>query len=108
MTALSWCTYRIVHLLPILGIHAAAPTVLIQIGAGSDMGTLLISKIGTTPLTSRGSPQYRALIGPELTQQMFGAKEMICAADLRRGRYMTAAALILFRNRGLRKKGLLT
>ena len=29
---------------------------------------------GFAPLTSRASPQYLALIGPEFIQQMFGAK----------------------------------
>merc|ERR1712135_174769 len=53
--------------------------------------------IGFAPLTSRGSQQYRALTVPELTQQMFDAKNMMCAADPRHGRYLTAAAL--FRGR---------
>merc|ERR1711904_182133 len=52
---------------------------------------------GFTPLTSRGSQQYRALTVPELTQQMFEAKNMMCAADPRHGRYLTAAGL--FRGR---------
>merc|ERR1712146_446440 len=34
---------------------------------------------------------------PELTQQMWDAKNMMCAADPRRGRYLTASAL--FRGR---------
>jgi len=34
--------------------------------------------IGFAPLTSRGSQQYRALTVPELTQQMFDAKNMMC------------------------------
>ncbi|EGR27996.1 hypothetical protein IMG5_185210 [Ichthyophthirius multifiliis] len=53
--------------------------------------------IGFAPLTSRGSQQYRALTVPELTQQMFDAKNMMCAADPRHGRYLTASAL--FRGR---------
>merc|ERR1711982_192620 len=53
--------------------------------------------MGFSPLTSRGSQQYRALTVPELTQQMMGAKNMMCAADPRHGRYLTAAAL--FRGR---------
>jgi tubulin beta len=53
--------------------------------------------IGFAPLTSRGSQQYRALTVPELTQQMFDAKNMMCAADPRHGRYLTATAL--FRGR---------
>jgi len=52
---------------------------------------------GFAPLTSRGSQQYRALTVPELTQQMFDAKNMMCAADPRHGRYLTCAAL--FRGR---------
>merc|ERR1719329_123419 len=32
--------------------------------------------IGFSPLTSRGSQQYRALTVPELTQQMFDAKNL--------------------------------
>nr|ACN61492.1 beta-tubulin T4 [Euplotes focardii] len=53
--------------------------------------------IGFAPLTSRGSQQYRALTVPELTQQMFDAKNMMCASDPRYGRYLTAATL--FRGR---------
>ncbi|CAF1697177.1 unnamed protein product [Brassica napus] len=34
-------------------------------------------------LTSRGSQQYRALTVPELTQQMWDSKNMMCAADPR-------------------------
>merc|ERR1711981_877362 len=52
---------------------------------------------GFAPLTSRGSQQYRALTVPELTQQMFDAKNMMCASDPRHGRYLTASAL--FRGR---------
>jgi len=53
--------------------------------------------IGFAPLTSRGSQQYRALTVPELTQQMFDAKNMMCAADPRHGRYLTASTM--FRGR---------
>ncbi len=53
--------------------------------------------IGFSPLTSRGSQQYRALTVPELTQQMWDAKNMMCAADPRHGRYLTASAM--FRGR---------
>ena len=53
--------------------------------------------VGFTPLTSRGSQQYRSLTVPELTQQMWDAKNMMCAADPRHGRYLTASAL--FRGR---------
>ena len=41
---------------------------------------------GFAPLTSRGSQQYRALTVPELTQQMFDAKNMMAACDPRHGR----------------------
>ena len=40
---------------------------------------------GFAPLTSRGSSAYRQLSVPELTQQMFDAKNMMCAADPRHG-----------------------
>jgi tubulin beta len=53
--------------------------------------------IGFSPLTSRGSQQYRALTVPELTQQAFDAKNMMCASDPRHGRYLTCSAL--FRGR---------
>merc|ERR1711918_341278 len=48
---------------------------------------------GFAPLTSRGSQQYRALTVPELTQQMFDAKNMMAAADPRHGRYLTTCGL---------------
>merc|ERR1711904_141901 len=53
--------------------------------------------VGFAPLTSRGSQQYRALTVPELTQQMRDATNMMCAADPRHSRYLTASAL--FRGR---------
>ncbi len=52
---------------------------------------------GFAPLTSRGSQQYRALTVPELTQQMFDAKNMMAACDPRHGRYLTVASV--FRGR---------
>merc|ERR1712070_1178213 len=52
--------------------------------------------VNLTP-SPRGSQQYRALTGPELTQQQFDAKNMMCAADPRHGRYLTAACM--FRGR---------
>merc|ERR1712029_548325 len=57
---------------------------------------------GFAPLTSRGSQQYRALTVPELTQQMFDAKNMMAACDPRHGRYLTVAAV--FRGRMLMKE----
>jgi tubulin beta len=49
--------------------------------------------IGFAPLTSRSSQNFRALTVPELTQQMFDSKNMMCAADPRHGRYLTAACM---------------
>uniref|UniRef100_A0A0G4EYT4 Tubulin beta chain n=1 Tax=Chromera velia CCMP2878 TaxID=1169474 RepID=A0A0G4EYT4_9ALVE len=53
--------------------------------------------IGFAPLTSRGSQPYRAITVPELTQQLFDAKNMMCAADPRQGKYLTASTI--FRGR---------
>src|SRR3984885_3259427 len=53
--------------------------------------------IGFAPLTAQGSQQYRALTVPELTQQMFDAKNMMAACDPRHGRYLTVATI--FRGR---------
>ncbi|XP_026726523.1 tubulin beta chain-like [Trichoplusia ni] len=52
---------------------------------------------GFAPLTARGSQKYRALTVPELTHQMFDAKNMMAACDPRHGRYLTVAAI--FRGR---------
>jgi len=52
---------------------------------------------GFVPLTSRGNQPYRQMTVPELTQQMFDAKNMMAACDPRQGRYLTAAAI--FRGR---------
>merc|ERR1711922_121783 len=46
---------------------------------------------------------YRALTVPELTQQMFDAKNMMAACDPRHGRYLTVAAV--FRGRMSMKEG---
>ncbi|CAB4413034.1 unnamed protein product [Rhizophagus irregularis] len=53
--------------------------------------------VGFAPLFPRGSQGYRALTVPELTQQMFDAKNMMAASDPRHGRYLTVAAM--FRGR---------
>jgi len=53
--------------------------------------------VGFAPLTSRGSQAYRALTVPELTAQLFDAKNMMAAADPRHGRYLTVATI--FRGR---------
>ena len=46
---------------------------------------------GFAPLTARGSAQFRAVTVPELTQQMFDAKNMMAASDPRHGRYLTVS-----------------
>ncbi|ORX59283.1 hypothetical protein BCR36DRAFT_90367 [Piromyces finnis] len=53
--------------------------------------------VGFAPLTARGSQQYSALTVPELTQQLFDAKNMMAASDPRHGRYLTVA--VFFRGR---------
>ena len=52
---------------------------------------------GFAPLTSRGNQNFQAVSVPELTQQMFDAKNMMTACDPRHGRYLTVAAM--FRGR---------
>merc|ERR1711957_911059 len=49
--------------------------------------------VGFAPLTSSQVTEYRILTVPELTQQAFDAKNMMCAADPRRGRYLTCAMM---------------
>jgi len=49
--------------------------------------------IGFAPLVARGTHQYSAMNVAELTNQAFDAKNMMCAADPRSGRYLTAAAM---------------
>ena len=49
--------------------------------------------VGFAPLTSRTSQDYRILTVPELTAQAFDAKNMMCAADPRHGRYLTCAMM---------------
>jgi len=93
-------------------------------GTGSGMGTLLISKIREeypdrimATFSVMPSPKvsdtvvepYNATLSvhqlvensdevvPELTSQMFDAKNMMCASDPRHGRYLTASAM--FRGR---------
>ena len=51
---------------------------------------------GFAPLTARGSQQYRALTVPELTQQMFDAKNMMAACDPRHGRWVSYNLLFIF------------
>ncbi|GAA5892007.1 hypothetical protein JCM8208_002967 [Rhodotorula glutinis] len=49
--------------------------------------------VGYAPLTAPGSKNFRAVSVPELTQQMFDAKNMMAASDPRSGRYLTVAAM---------------
>jgi len=49
--------------------------------------------VGFAPLMPRGSRQFHSVSVPELTQQMFDAKNMMTAADPRQGRYLTVAAI---------------
>ncbi|RUS13952.1 Tubulin/FtsZ, GTPase domain-containing protein, partial [Endogone sp. FLAS-F59071] len=53
--------------------------------------------VGFAPLTAAGSKQYRNITVPELTAQMFDAKNMMAASDPRHGRYLTVATI--FRGR---------
>jgi tubulin beta len=53
--------------------------------------------VGFAPLTAFASQQYRNLSVPELTAQMFDARNMMAASDPRHGRYLTAATI--FRGR---------
>lgn len=56
------------------------------------------------PLTSHVSLQFRALTVPVLTQLMFDAKNVTCAADPRLGNHLTAAAFVRWphANQGVR------
>eukprot|EP00536_Pseudo-nitzschia_multiseries_P008638 jgi/Psemu1/198602/e_gw1.222.31.1 len=49
--------------------------------------------VGFSPLTAFSSQGFRVLTVPELTQQAFDAKNMMCAADPRHGRYLTCAMM---------------
>ena len=53
----------------------------------------LISLPISAPLTAFSSQGFRVLTVPELTQQAFDAKNMMCAADPRHGRYLTCAMM---------------
>jgi len=48
--------------------------------------------IGFAPLQAKNSQKYKDLNVAELTTQVFDAKNMMCAADPRHGRYLTASA----------------
>lgn len=49
--------------------------------------------IGYAPLSSREAANYRQLSVPELTQQMFDSRNMMCASNPHHGRYLTASAM---------------
>ncbi|KAF8337353.1 beta-tubulin 1 tubb1 [Cantharellus anzutake] len=49
--------------------------------------------VGFAPLVARGAQHFRGVTVPELTQQMFDAKNMMAASDPRHGRYLTVAAI---------------
>ncbi|KAJ3046292.1 Tubulin beta-4 chain [Rhizophlyctis rosea] len=53
--------------------------------------------VGFAPLTARGTQAYRPTTVPELTNQLFDAKNMMAACDPRHGRYLTVATF--FRGR---------
>ena len=48
---------------------------------------------GYAPLTNNATSAFRQYTVAELTSQQFDAKNMMCACDPRRGRYLTAAAI---------------
>jgi len=48
---------------------------------------------GFAPLTARSVQPYRAITVPELTQQIFDAKNMMAAVDPLEGKYLTAAVV---------------
>ena len=48
---------------------------------------------GYAPLTNSANSVFRQYTVAELTSQQFDAKNMMCACDPRRGRYLTAAAI---------------
>jgi tubulin beta len=58
--------------------------------------------VGFAPLTSRNSQKFRVMSVPELTAQAFDAKNMMCAADPRHGRYLTCA--MMFRGADISSK----
>ena len=49
--------------------------------------------VSHTPIFSRASLPYQALTVSELSQQLFDPRNVMCAVDPRRGKYLTAAAL---------------
>ena len=77
-------------------VHHSHPTFYISGQLNADLRKLAVNMVpfprlhffmpGFAPLTSRGSQQYRSLTVPELTQQMFDAKNMMAACDPRHGR----------------------
>jgi hypothetical protein len=48
------------------------------------------------PLTACGNEKYCAVTIPELTQQMFDAKNMMAASDLKHGHYLAMSPQFFF------------
>jgi tubulin beta len=53
--------------------------------------------VGFAPLTGRGAHAFRAVSVPELTQQLFDAKNIMAGCDFRNGRYLTCS--VMFRGK---------
>lgn len=49
--------------------------------------------VGFAPLVAAGTTQYKTYSVAELTQQMFDSRNMMAAADLNQGRFLTVAAV---------------
>ncbi|KAL2783791.1 Tubulin/FtsZ, GTPase domain-containing protein [Aspergillus keveii] len=49
--------------------------------------------VGFAPLTSRGAHSFRAISVPELTHQLFDARNVMAGADFRNGRYLTCSTI---------------
>jgi hypothetical protein len=81
----------------LIDLRRGQTTLLTSIYSGSSGHSNRICDLWPFFLFCRGSQQYRALTVPELTQQMFDAKNMMTACDPRHGRYLTVAAI--FRGR---------
>ena len=49
--------------------------------------------VSISPLAPMGTEKYRNMSVPDLTQQAFAGSNMMCSADPRHGRYLTACAM---------------
>jgi tubulin beta len=52
--------------------------------------------VGFAPLTSRGAHSFRAISVPDLTHQLFDARNVMAGADFRNGRYLTCSTILYF------------